>query len=53
VKDMKDVVRLALEPVKEKKIKKAVVKKKPSVVPSKKQKRVVRKTGRSSRHRSK
>ena len=53
VKDMKDVVRLALEPVKEKKIKKAVVKKKPSVVPSKKQKGVVRKTGRSSRHRSK
>ena len=51
VKDMTDVVKLALEPVKEKKIKKAVAKKKPSLVPSKKQQDIIRKTGRSSQHR--
>ena len=39
VKDMTDVVKLALEPVKEKKIKKAMAKKKPSIVQSKKTKK--------------
>jgi ATP-dependent Lon protease len=53
VKDMTDVVKLALEPVKEKKVKKAVAKKRNSVGPAKKQKSFIRQTGRSSKPRYK